>query len=929
MSESESIVLKGVRVHNLKNLNVEIPLNKLVVITGLSGSGKSSLAFDTVFAEGQRRYVESLSSYARQFMGRMNKPEAEYIGGIPPAIAIRQNTGSRNPRSTVGTITEIYEYIKLLFARIGKTYSPVSGNLVQSHVVDDVVNYYKTLKPDSRFYICFDYALRETPIQEQLNFLSQQGYSRLILNEKLFRFEEIDEMAIATGDKHLRIVLDRLVVKKDELSLGRVADSVQTAFFEGNGSCLVMVDSEGQIIWTHFSSLFEADGISFEKPTENMFAFNNPVGACPVCEGFGQTLGVDQDLVIPDKSLSVYNEAVVCWKGEKMQEWKDLFIKQAHKYGFPIHKPYYELTAEQIDLLWNGNQELHGINSFFEMLEEQKYKIQYRVMQSRYRGKTTCPSCKGTRLKKEAGYVKIEGKAITDLVDLPAEMLIQFFNNLRLNEFDLPVAERIVLEITNRLQFLCDVGLGYLSINRGSNTLSGGEMQRIHLATALGSSLVGSLYILDEPSIGLHPRDTHLLLKVLRQLRDLQNTVLVVEHEEEIIQAADYIIDIGPGAGYLGGEIVFTGSFTELLKDENSLTADYISGRKSLQLRNDTAISKNYIEICGARHHNLKNITVRFPLNAITVVTGVSGSGKTSLIRDILVPALKKSLGLANMKTGDFNRLDGDLSLIYDIEYVDQNPIGRSSRSNPATYIKAYDEIRKLFADQKQAQMNGLKPAHFSFNIDGGRCEECQGEGEIRVEMQFMADVFLECEACHGKRFKDEILEIRFQGKNIHDILEMTIAEAVIFFEEQGGATGKRINALLKHYLDVGLGYLKMGQSSNTFSGGENQRVKLATFLSHEKASPAIFVFDEPTTGLHFHDIKNLLAAMTKLRRNGHTLIIIEHNLEVIRNADWIVDLGPEGGDKGGNIVFEGTPSALIACNQSHTGNFLKSRVLK
>ncbi len=926
MNEQESIVLRGVCVHNLKNLDVDIPLNKLVVITGLSGSGKSSLAFDTVFAEGQRRYVESLSSYARQFMGRMNKPEAEHIGGIPPAIAIRQNTGSRNPRSTVGTITEIYEYMKLLFARIGITCSPVSGSVVKSHTVKDVLDFYNQQTIDSRFYVCFDYCLREAPIKEQFQFLSQQGYSRLFYNNGVVRFDDVPA-DLKPEDNRFRIVIDRLVVKHDDAVLNRLADSVQNAFFEGNGTCMAIVENNDQINIAVFSNRFEADGIVFEIPSENMFAFNNPLGACPKCEGFGQTLGIDPELVIPDKSLSVYDDAVVCWKGDKMLEWKEYFIRNAHKYGFPIHKPYHELNNEHRHLLWEGNLELKGINAFFEMLEEQKYKIQYRVMLSRYRGKTLCPMCRGTRLKQEASWVKIAGVAITELVDMPSVDLVRFFDKLVLSDYEKTVAGRLLNEISGRLHFLCDVGLGYLSINRGSNTLSGGEMQRIHLATSLGSSLEGSLYILDEPSIGLHPRDTYLLLKVLKQLRDLNNTVLVVEHEEEIINDADYIIDIGPAAGVYGGKIVFRGTYNELCDCSDSLTGDYLSGRKKVNMKKTGTLGPNYIEVCGARHHNLKNINVKFPLHAITVVTGVSGSGKTSLVRDILFPALKKKLGLANQKTGDFTSLNGDLGLIYDIEYVDQNPIGRSSRSNPATYIKAYDEIRKLFADQKQAQINGLKPAHFSFNIDGGRCDECQGEGEIRVEMQFMADVYLICESCGGKRFKDDILEVKFHGKNIHDILEMTIAEAVAFFEEHGGNTGKRINTLLKHYLDVGLGYLRMGQSSNTLSGGESQRVKLASFLSHEKANPAIFVFDEPTTGLHFHDINNLLEALQKLRKNGHTIIIIEHNLEVIRNADWVIDLGPEGGDTGGYLLFEGKPDALMQCEKSYTGTFLKNRI--
>jgi len=924
MCEQDKISLRGVRVHNLKNIDVEIPHGKLVVVTGLSGSGKSSLAFDTLFAEGQRRYVESLSSYARQFLGRMNKPEVDFIDGIPPAIAIQQKVNTRNPRSTVGTSTEVYEYLKLLFARIGKTISPVSGNEVKRHTVGDVVDAIAGLKDGTKVLICFPYRFNnQQPIKEQMELILKQGYTRIVCNNELKKLEDI--IVDSSNFKHdfIRIVLDRIVVKTEDNLSARIADSVQTAFYEGHGECFVLAVEDDIPVKLHFSNRFEADGIEFEFPTEHMFSFNNPIGACPLCEGFGKVLGIDDDLVVPDKSISVYDDAVQCWKGEVMQEWKNDFIRKSAKFDFPIHRPYYLLSPEQKDFLWYGNEEVSGIHNFFEYLESKKQKIQYRVMISRYRGKTVCPECKGKRLKKAAWNVKIKGKSIADLVDLPINELRELFNKFKLSKFEEAVATRLLDEIKLRLDSIVDVGLGYLTLNRLSSSLSGGESQRINLATIFGSGLVGSLYILDEPSIGLHSRDTQNLIKVLKNLRDRGNTVVVVEHDEEIIRSADYIIDIGPLAGSYGGEVVFAGEVDKMIKSADTLTAKYLRG----ELKNPVTISpapwKNYIGIIGARHNNLQNIDVKFPLGVITVVTGVSGSGKTSLIQGILYPALKKQLGHFSDKTGEHTRIDGDFHLCEDIEYVDQNPIGKSSRSNPATYIKAYDEIRKLFSDQPHAKANGYKPSHFSFNVPGGRCEVCQGEGEITVEMQFMADVHLVCEACNGKRFKEEILDVKYHEKSIFDILEMPISEAVEFFRAGTGNTEKKIANLLQNYLDVGLGYVKLGQSSNTLSGGESQRIKLASFLSMEKASPAIFVFDEPTTGLHFHDISKLLKSFEKMRAKGHTLIIIEHNAEVIRFADWIIDLGPDGGDKGGNLVFAGTPQDLVKCKQSQTARVL------
>ncbi len=927
---SSYIQIKGARVHNLKNIDLKINRNKFIVISGLSGSGKSSLAFDTLYAEGQRRYVESLSSYARQFLGRINKPEVDYIKGIPPAIAIEQKVNTRNPRSTVGTSTEIYDYMKLLFARVGKTISPVSGKEVKQHHVSDVVNFIISFPENTRFLIGAPLKVKNgrTLIQEA-ELLLQQGFSRLEVNNEIKRIDELikENAAIQCTESACNIVIDRATVINDEDNLSRIADSVQTAFFEGHGECIVKIYERTEVKEEHFSNLFEADGIEFEEPSVHMFSFNNPVGACKTCEGYGKVIGIDEDLVIPNKSLSIYQDAVACWKGEKMGEWKDALIYAAEKFDFPIHKPYYELTEDQKQLLWTGNKHFEGLNQFFKMLEENTYKIQYRVMLSRYRGKTNCPDCRGTRLKKEAMYVKVDGKSIQDLVLMPIDELQKFFINLQLSEHETKVAERILVEINNRLEFLADVGLGYLTLNRLSSTLSGGESQRINLATSLGSSLVGSMYILDEPSIGLHSRDTQRLIRVLRKLQKLGNTVLVVEHDEEIIREADEIIDIGPLAGRLGGEVVFQGTHEQLESSSESLTAKYLTGKEKIEVPKLRRKWSNFIEITGARENNLRNVDVKFPLNTICVVTGVSGSGKSSLVTKVLYPALAKMFGGFSEKTGQHDIIRGDFNLITSIEFVDQNPIGKSSRSNPVTYLKVYDEIRKLYADLQSSKYAGFKPSHFSFNIEGGRCEECQGEGEITVEMQFMADIHLVCESCKGKRFKDEILEVTFEGKNIYDILDLTVDEAINFFGEQKSTTSKKIAKLLKPLQDVGLGYVKLGQSSSTLSGGESQRIKLASFLAKEKGSPSLFIFDEPTTGLHFHDIRKLLDSFNALIARGHSIIIIEHNLDVIKCADWVIDLGPEGGKDGGTIVFEGTPEDLIKAKESHTGQALKEKL--
>ena len=938
MSKQGNIIIKGARVHNLKNIDVEIPRNKLVVITGLSGSGKSSLAFDTLYAEGQRRYVESLSSYARQFLGRMSKPEVDYIKGIPPAIAIEQRVNTRNPRSTVGTSTEIYEYIKLLYARIGKTYSPISGELVKKHEAQDVVDAAMNLEDGIRLMILTTVtATEDRSLAEQLKSLALQGFSRVLVNDETLQIEDYIKTITATPkEEDVYLLIDRLVVEHTQTAISRLNDSIETAFFEGNGICILKVfGSEGNEL-LYFSKKFEADGMQFEIPSVHTFSFNSPIGACPVCEGFGRVIGIDEDLVVPNKTLSIYEDAVVCWKGEVMSEWKNQLIRTATKFNFPIHKPYYELTDAQRQLLWTGNKYFEGLNAFFKHLEAGQYKIQYRVMLARYRGKTVCHACGGSRLKKEASYIRIADKSISDLVLLPVSELNNFFENIQLDEQDAAISKRLLVEITNRIHFLLDVGLGYLTINRLSNSLSGGESQRINLATSLGSSLVGSLYILDEPSIGLHSRDTHLLIKVLKQLRDLGNTVVVVEHDEEIMRAADYLIDIGPKAGRLGGQVVYQGhpaitaetdSKSIDAEIENSFTLKYLLGQEKIAIPTQRRKWNNYIEVIGARENNLKGINVKFPLNVMTVVTGVSGSGKSSLVRNVFYTALKKHYGGVADRTGQFGTLKGSMLLAKDIEFVDQNPIGRSSRSNPVTYIKAYDEIRKLFADQQLSKQMNYTASHFSFNTVGGRCEECQGEGTVTVEMQFMADLVLECEHCHGKRFKQDLLEVQYKGVNIHDVLEMTVNQAIEFFTEHTGHTEKKIVKRMKPLQDVGVGYVKLGQSSSTLSGGESQRVKLASFLANEKPEPTIFVFDEPTTGLHFHDIKTLMKAFDALIAKGHTVIIIEHNLEVIKCADHIIDIGPEGGNKGGNLVFEGTPEEILKCKDSYTGKFLKDKM--
>lgn len=922
------IEIRGAKVHNLKNISLNISRNKLVVITGVSGSGKSSLAFDTIYAEGQRRYVESLSSYARQFLGRMNKPEVDFINGIPPAIAIEQKVNTRNPRSTVGTSTEIYDYLRLMFARIGRTYSPVSGKEVRKHSVDDVTRFLSSLPEDSKVLIT---APGEIPANidtsEYFSFLCKQGFNRIESKGELIKIDEEGTSVCCKPGQTINIVIDRLVINHTSDSMSRAADSAQTALMTGKGFCQVVVMNGKVMKRENFSIRFEEDGIGFIEPSEYLFSFNNPIGACPACEGYGKIIGIDENLVIPDQNLSVYEDAVVCWKGETMKKWKERLILNASQFGFPVHKPYFQLSPEQKKLLWSGNKYFYGINRFFEHLEEKKYKIQYRVLLSRYRGKTVCPECSGSRLRKEAGYVKIAGKTIQDLVLLPVADLSGFFQKISLPEQDRKIAERLLKEINIRLKFLLDVGLPYLSLARLSSTLSGGESQRINLATSLGSNLVGSMYILDEPSIGLHPRDTNLLVKVLEELRDLGNSVLVVEHEEEIIRAADEIIDMGPEAGRLGGEIVYQGGL-DLTKSNLSLTAGYLSGRLKVPVPALRRKWNSYIEIKGARENNLKEIDVRFPLHAITAVTGVSGSGKSSLVTEILYRALSNRISGYSFKPGQFREIGGDISGLSAIEMVDQNPIGRSSRSNPVTYLKAYDEIRKLYSEQQASVQNNFKPSHFSFNIEGGRCEECQGEGIIKVEMQFMADVELTCESCNGMRFKKEILEVRYQGKNIHDMLEMTIDEALEFFRSHTGRNEKRIAEKLKPLSDVGLGYVKMGQSSSTLSGGESQRVKLAYFLSQEKGSGHIlFIFDEPTTGLHFHDINKLLISIDALVDHGHSVILIEHNLEVIKCADWVIDLGPEGGEKGGYVVFEGKPEDLAKCKSSYTGRFLTKKL--
>jgi excinuclease ABC subunit A len=926
------IIIAGARVHNLKNLTVAIPKNKLVVITGMSGSGKSSLAFDTLYAEGQRRYVESLSSYARQFLGRMNKPDVDYIRGIAPAIAIEQKVITSNPRSTVGTSTEIYDYLKLLFSRIGKTISPKSGQIVKKDNVTDVVNFAAALLTDTAVTVyCPLHPHNNRTLKEELAVLLQKGFQRVLFEGKVSRIEQILEDT-TIKDAELKeghtvfIVVDRVMMNAEEETISRLADSVQTAFFEGRGDCYLRykpTEDEPEKD-QFFCDRFELDGIRFEEPSPNFFSFNNPYGACKRCEGYGKTIGIDEDLVIPDKSKSIYDSAIAPWRSEKMKEWNDKLVNSASKFDFPIHRSYSQLTPKQQQLIWTGNKYFRGLDAYFKELEEQTYKIQYRVMLSRYRGKTTCPDCKGSRLRQDASFVKINSKSITDIVLMPMDECLSFFQTLELNQQDEKIAKRLLLEIINRLQFLNDVGLSYLTLNRLSNTLSGGESQRINLATSLGSSLVGSVYVLDEPSIGLHPRDTQRLITVLKSLRDVGNTVLIVEHEEEIMQAADHIIDIGPEAGTHGGELVFAGTFEDILTDENSLTGKYLSHREEIAVPAQRRTWNDFILIKGARENNLKNIEVKFPLGVLTVVTGVSGSGKTSLVKRILYPALQKGLGnYSGEKTGGYDGIEGDINKIEQVEMVDQNPIGRSSRSNPVTYIKAWDDIRNLFSALPAAKAAGLKPAAFSFNVEGGRCDVCQGEGEVKIEMQFMADIFLPCEACGGKRFKQHVLDITYQEKNVADILQMTIDEAQIFFEKETKILNK-----IKPLVEVGLGYVQLGQSSNTLSGGEAQRIKLASFLiKGNNASKTMFIFDEPTTGLHFHDIKKLLKSFNALLEQGNTIVVIEHNMDVIKCADWVIDIGPEGGDRGGELVFEGVPEKLIKEKKSYTAKFLKERL--
>ncbi len=926
------IEIKGARVNNLKNVNINIPRDKLIVITGLSGSGKSSLAFDTIYAEGQRRYVESLSAYARQFLGRIKKPEVDYIRGIPPAIAIEQRVNTRNPRSTVGTSTEIYDYLKLLYARIGKTISPVSGNEVKKHQVQDVVNFIQKQEPGTLILIMAPLEPAPVTIMERrLQQFQREGFSRVEIFGKIQRIDDIDLSEATEDEISASLTLDRIQVPEnwEEDTLSRIADSVQTAFSESDGRCLIRSDNNEKITSREFSNRFELDGMLFEEPNEHLFSFNNPVGACPTCEGFGKVIGIDEELVIPDKTLSIYEEAIACWKGEKMSEWKNRLIRNADKFNFPVHKPYFELTEDQKEVLWKGNRHFYGLNRFFKHLEDKKYKIQYRVMLSRYRGKTNCPECKGTRLNKEAGFVRVCNTTIQELVMMPIDELATFLKNCEFSEREKKVAGRIIKEINSRVNFLLNVGLSYLTLNRLSSSLSGGESQRINLATSLGSSLVGSLYILDEPSIGLHSRDTQRLIHVLTKLKELGNSVVVVEHDEEIIRASDEFIDIGPDAGSNGGQVIFQGNPAKMNGDTGkSYTARYLNGDLSLQVPPKRRKWNHYIEIMGAVENNLKGINVKFPLNVLTVVTGVSGSGKSSLVKNILFPALLRKLSGTGERAGSFSVLQGDIIRLQNVEFVDQNPIGRSSRSNPVTYIKAYDEIRKLFASQKSAYHNNLKPSHFSFNVDGGRCEECLGEGVIHVEMQFMADVTLVCESCGGKRFKDEVLEVKFHKKSIFEVLEMTVDDAIEFFGSAKDKTAQKVTERLQPLANVGLGYITLGQSSSTLSGGESQRVKLATFLGRESPSEhRLFIFDEPTTGLHFHDIGKLLTAFHDLIERGHSVLVIEHNMEVIKSADWIIDLGPEGGKTGGNIVCEGTPEEVAAVKKSYTGQFLKAKL--
>ena len=922
VSPKENIIIKGANLHNLKNIDVVIPRNKLVVITGLSGSGKSSLAFDTLYAEGQRRYVESLSSYARQFLGRLNKPKVDYIKGIAPAIAIEQKVNSTNPRSTVGTTTEIYDYLKLLFARIGKTYSPISGKEVKKHTVSDVIHFISKFEDGTKLLLLAPIILEEgRTIENKLQTLQQQGYARIKVKDEVLRIDEALKSKIKT-DKNLFLVVDRIVFKNDEDFLNRLADAVGTAFFEGVGTCII--ESLKDKKQTLFNNKFELDGMSFLEPNAHLFSFNNPYGACPKCEGYGDVIGIDDDLVVPNTALSVYENAIFPWRGESMSWYRDQLVNNSHHFDFPIHKPYFQLSDEQKALIWKGNQYFEGLDAFFAELESKAYKIQNRVMLSRYRGKTKCNVCKGKRLREEANYVKINDATITNLVDLPIDELTVFFKKLKLNDNDAKIAKRLLAEINTRLGFLTNVGLNYLTLNRKSNTLSGGESQRINLATSLGSSLVGSMYILDEPSIGLHPKDTKRLIEVLKSLRDLGNTVIVVEHDEDIMKAADAIIDIGPEAGTFGGEVVAVGNFKEILASD-TLTAKYLNGQLEIEVPKKRRTSKYSVEVFGARENNLQNIDVTFPLEMLTVITGVSGSGKSTLVKKILFPAIQKKLTGFSDKIGQVSEVKGNYSNIQHVEFVDQNPIGRSSRSNPVTYIKAYDDIRALFASQKLSKIRNYAAKHFSFNVDGGRCETCKGEGEVTIEMQFMADVHLTCDTCGGKRFKKEVLEVKFEGKSIDDILNLTIDDAIDFFKTHKQT---KIQGKLQPLQDVGLGYVTLGQSSSTLSGGEAQRIKLATFLGKgSKSDNALFIFDEPTTGLHFHDIKKLLKSFQALIAKGHSIIVIEHNIDLIKCADYIIDLGPEGGKHGGKLVAFGTPEDIVKNNASVTGKYLKEKL--
>jgi len=919
----KNILIQGAKLHNLKNISVAIPRNKLVVITGLSGSGKSSLAFDTLYAEGQRRYVESLSSYARQFLGRLNKPKVDSIKGISPAIAIEQKVNAVNPRSTVGTSTEIYDYIKLLYTRIGRTYSPISGKEVKKDTVSDIVDHIKGFPENVKLLLLAPIHLEDgRTMENKLQSLGKQGFSRIKIEDQVLR---IDQLKGKTFPKNIQLVVDRIITKVDEDFYNRLGDSIELTFFEGKGELIVEEltnANKGKI--KAFNNRFEADGLTFSEPNVHLFSFNNPYGACPNCEGYGDVIGIDPDLVIPNTALSIFENAIFPWRGESMSWYRDQLVNNAYKFNFPIHKPWFELTEKQQNLVWKGNKYFEGINDFFSHLESKSYKIQNRVMLSRYRGKTKCHVCEGKRLRPEAGYVKINGTSIQELVERPLNEVAEFFKNLSLNEYETKVSKRLLIEINNRLSFLMDVGLPYLSLNRKSNTLSGGESQRINLATSLGSSLVGSMYILDEPSIGLHPRDTERLISVLKSLRDLGNTVIVVEHDEDIMKAADEIIDIGPEAGTFGGEVVATGSYEDLLNSD-SLTAHYLNGSLSIEVPSKRRTSKQSIQLLGARHHNLKNINVSFPLNAFTAITGVSGSGKSTLVKKILYPAILREVGGYGEKPGQYSSLEGDFSSIKSVEFINQNPIGRSSRSNPVTYIKAYDDIRALYAKQKLSDIRGYKPKHFSFNVDGGRCEHCKGEGEVTIEMQFMADVHLECEICKGRRFKKEVLEVTFNDKNINDILHLTVDEAIAFFDLH---QENRIKQKLQPLQDVGLGYVQLGQSSSTLSGGEAQRIKLASFLvKGTTKDKALFIFDEPTTGLHFHDINKLLASFYELLDKGHSVIVVEHNMDLIKCADHIIDLGPEGGDHGGHVVAQGTPEEVASNKNSYTAQYLKEKI--